>query len=59
MHTASSASRTYLASRSASEYTITATNVEFAAGALDAQRNFATVGDQNFFEHGTRSSLIR
>ena len=34
-------------------------DIEFAAGALYAQRNFATIGDQNFFEHGTSSPLIR
>ena len=26
-------------------------NAEFFAGANDAQRNFAAIGDQNFFEH--------
>ena len=34
-------------------------DIEFAARALDAQRNFATVGDQNFFEHGRCGPLTR
>jgi hypothetical protein len=27
-------------------------DAELAAGALDAQRHFATVGDEDFFKHG-------
>jgi hypothetical protein len=27
-------------------------DTHFAAGTLHAQRNFATIGNQNFFKHG-------
>jgi hypothetical protein len=27
-------------------------NPHFLAGAVDAQRDFPTIGDQDFFEHG-------
>jgi hypothetical protein len=26
-------------------------DTHFAAGALDAERNFTTIGDEDFFEH--------
>ena len=50
MHTSSSAKRTWSDSRSASEYTATARR-RAAAGANDAQRDLAAIGDQHLIRH--------
>ena len=51
MHTDSSASLTYLASAIRLRMDHDGLDAERAAGALDAQRDFAAVGDQDFFKH--------
>ena len=51
MQTASSAKRTWSASASAVEWTATVGDAELAAGADDAQRDLAAVGDEDLLEH--------
>ena len=52
MHTDSSASSTCFWLKSAVECTATVLMPELAARAQDAQRDFAAIGDDDFFEHG-------
>ena len=33
-------------------------DAHFAAGALDAQRDFAAIGNEDFFEHGEEFGLV-
>jgi hypothetical protein len=57
MHTDSSASLTYLASRSAFRMHDHGLDAKFAAGALDAKCNFSAIGDEDFPEHDGSVSL--
>ena len=58
MQTLSSARRTCIASASAVECTATVRDAQLAAGALDAQRDLAAIGDQDFLEQRRAYSRI-